>query len=191
MKAHSPRDDHAETLEQVKQRLFSLWLAWGLLPLGLALVLVLVMNRLHPVAQSSVPEQLALGFKTVMAVGGALFLLGFWLDGRWTEANRLAHHIWKAAGGDGDKPSPAALKENAHLAMDSLMLSVQLLTGIGVLIGLCAVLGAAAGLDLHYTAQIFLLALAFQIFIFSRHPYYHDLMRAALRGELLAEEPAK
>ena len=39
-------------------------------------------------------------------------------------------------------------------------------------------------------SAVLLLALAFQLFIFSRHPYYLDLMQAALKGEL-APEPEK
>ena len=166
-------------------------LGWGLVPLGVALVLMGVLSVVNPAKDVTLPEQLALGFKGVMAAGAALFLIGFWLDGRWTEAQRLAKLVFRAAGGNGFKPTKAQLAEQADQVMDSLMLSTKALTVIGLLIGLAAVLGAAAGLKFGYSVQLLLLALAFQMFIYSRHPYYREVMLAALLGELVVEEKEK
>lgn len=183
-----PDHPHYETIQQVNRQLRHMWVHWGLLPLGGAFVLMIVMSHLRPAEQVTQPEQLALGFKGVMAAGAALFLIGFWLDGRWTETQRLARMVYRAAGGDRFKPSKLQLAQQADLIMDSLMLSTKALTVIGLLIGLAAVLGAAAGLKLGFSLQILLLALAFQLFIYSRHPYYREVMLAALQGELVVEE---
>jgi hypothetical protein len=183
-----PDHPHYETMQAVNRQLREMWVRWGLVPLGGALILMLAMSHLRGAAGASPPEQLALGFKAVMAVGGALFLLGFWLDGRWTEAQRVAHMIFLAAGGAEFKPAKRQLAEHAGLAMHSLMLSTKALTLIGLLIGLAAVLAALAGLQLDFSIQILFLALAFQLFIYSRHPYYRELMEAALHGELVMEE---
>lgn len=185
------QDPHAQTVEEVNQRLRTMWISWGLIPLGIAFVLMVIMSLIKPASGTTQPEQLALGFKGVMAAGGALFLLGFWLDGRWTEAGRLARTIYTAAGGNGFRPSRRQLAEHAHLAMESLLLSTKALTVIGLLIGLAAVLAATAGLKLSFSLQILLLAVAFQLFIFSRHPYYRELMATALQGELVVEEDEK
>ena len=182
-----PDHPHYETIQQVNRQLRHMWVNWGLLPLGLALALMAVMSVLRPVHGAAEPEQLALGFKGVMAAGAALFLIGFWLDGRWTEAQRLARMVYLAAGGNGLKPSKAQLALQADRIMDSLMLSTKALT----IIGLAAVLGAAAGLRFGYSIQILLLAVAFQLFIYSRHPYYREVMLAALQGELVVEEKEK
>ncbi len=184
------RPDHPyyETIQQVNRQLRHMWVNWGLVPLGLAFILMALVSVLRPVKGAAEPEQLALGFKGVMAAGAALFLMGFWLDGRWTEAQRLARMVYQAAGGNGFRPSKAHLALQADRIMDSLMLSTKALTVIGLLIGLAAVLGAAAGLRFGYSIQILLLALAFQLFIYSRHPYYREVMLAALNGELVAEE---
>jgi hypothetical protein len=171
-----------------------MWVAWGLVPLGVAFLLMVVMSLLHPAQGGAQPEQLALGFKGVMAAGAALFLIGFWLDGRWTEAQRLARLVSShaklahAPASTSFKPSKAQLAEQADLIMDSLMLSTKALTVVGLLIGLAAVLGAVAGLKLDYSLQILLLGLAFQLFIYSRHPYYREVMLAALQGDLAVEE---
>jgi hypothetical protein len=183
-----PDHPHYETIQQVNRQLRHMWVAWGLVPLGIAFLLMVVMSVLRPGQEVTQPEQLALGFKGVMAAGAALFLIGFWLDGRWTEAQRLARMVYQAAGGSRFKPSRLQLAEQADLIMASLMLSTKALTVIGLLIGLAAVLGAAAGLKLDYSIQILLLALAFQLFIYSRHPYYREIMLAALQGELVVEE---
>lgn len=182
---------HAKTIQEVNQRLRAMWIHWGLIPLGIAFILMVIMSLIKPASGTTQPEQLALGFKGVMAAGGALFLLGFWLDGRWTEAGRLARMIYAAAGGNSFRPSRRQLAEQAHLAMESLLLSTKGLTVIGLLIGLAAVLAATAGLKPSFSLQILLLAVAFQLFIFSRHPYYREVMAAALRGELVAEEEEK
>ena len=182
---------HYETMQAVNRRLREMWIYWGLVPLGAALAVLVVLAALGRSDGVSPPEQLALGFKAVMAIGGALFLAGFWLDGRWTEAQHVAKMILTAASVETARPSKAQLAEGADLAMESLMLSTKALTVIGLLIGLAAVLAALAGLQLGFTIQILFLALAFQLFIYSRHPYYRELMEAALRGELVVEEPEK
>jgi hypothetical protein len=123
-----------------------------------------------------------------MAAGAALFLIGFWLDGRWTEAQRLARLVSRAASVEGKRPSKAQLSEQAYVVMYSLMLSTKALTVVGLLIGLAAVLAAVAGLSFNYSLQLLLLALAFQLFIYSRHPYYREVMLAALQGDLVVEE---
>jgi hypothetical protein len=183
-----PDHPHYETMQAVNRRLVEMWVRWGLIPLGGALVVMVGLSLVRGTSGASPPEQLALGFKAVMAIGGALFLLGFWLDGRWTEAQRVAHMIWVAAGGGEFNPGKRQLAERADLAMQSLMLSTKALTLIGLLIGLAAVLAALAGLQLGFSIQILALALAFQLFIYSRHPYYRELMEAALHGELVMEE---
>jgi hypothetical protein len=186
-----PDHPHYETMQAVNRQLRDMWIRWGLVPLGGALIVLVALSLLHGSSSASPPEQLALGFKAVMAIGGALFLLGFWLDGRWTEAQRVARMIYLAAGGAEFKPAKRQLAEHAGLAMNSLMLSTKALTLIGLLIGLAAVLAALAGLQLDFTIQILFLALAFQLFIYSRHPYYRELMEAALHGELVMEEKAE
>ena len=186
-----PYEAPPRNTEEVGLHLRRLWLLGGLLPLGVAVALTLGLSFLRGHAQpTSEPEQLALGFKGVMAAGGALFLLGFWLDGRWTEPRRILRLIAHEAGG-ASPPARATIREHAHLAVESLLLSVKALTVIGLLIGLAAVLAALAGLKPSYSLQILLLTLAFQVFIFSRHPYYLELVEAALHGELLPEEPAR
>jgi hypothetical protein len=187
------RPDHPqyETIQAVNRQLRHMLVAWGLVPLGVAFVLMVVMSLLRPAHGAAGPEQLALGFKGVMAAGAALFLIGFWLDGRWTEAQRLARLVFEAAGGSRFKPTKTQLAMQADRVMDSLMLSTKALTVIGLLIGLAAVLGAAAGLRFEYSLQLLLLAFAFQLFIYSRHPYYREVMLTALQGELLVEEKEK
>jgi hypothetical protein len=187
-----PDHPHYETIQQVNRQLRHMWVVWGLVPLGVAFALMVILSIVHPAKEAALPEQLALGFKGVMAAGAALFLIGFWLDGRWTEAQRLARLVYQqAAGGGSRKPSKAQLAEQAYLIMNSLALSTKALTVIGLLIGLAAVLGAAAGLKFDYSAQLLLLALAFQLFIYSRHPYYREVMLAALQGDLVVEEKEK
>lgn len=179
---------HYETMQAVNRRLREMWIYWGLVPLGAALAVLLLLAAMKHAGGASPPEQLALGFKAVMAIGGALFLIGFWLDGRWTEAQHVAKLILAAASQETPRPSKAQLADRADLAMQSLLLSTKALTVIGLLIGLAAVLAALAGLQLGFTIQILALALAFQLFIYSRHPYYRELMEAAMRGELVVEE---
>ena len=183
-----PDHPHYETIQEVNRQLRHMWVSWGLAPLALAFALMVIMSVVRPANGVTLPEQLALGFKGVMAAGAALFLIGFWLDGRWTEAQRLARMVYKEAGGNSARPPKAHLALQADRVMDSLLFSTKALTVIGLLIGLAAVLGATAGLKFGYSMQILLLALAFQLFIYSRHPYYREVMLAALQGELVVEE---
>ncbi len=116
-----PDHPHYETIQQVNRQLRHMWVHWGLFPLGVAFVLMVIMSLLRPAEQVTQPEQLALGFKGVMAAGAALFLIGFWLDGRWTEAQRLARMVYQAAGGDRFKPSKSQLaQQELALSLDKV-----------------------------------------------------------------------
>jgi len=130
-------------------------------------------------------------------VGAAVFLAGFYLDGHWTDADRVARHIFRAAGGD-ESRSPlswaqsgahrSALQSNAEIALRSIRASADSITLMGIAIGLTAIVSVLMGLPAMHAIQILLLGLCYQLFVLSRHPYYVELAEAALGGELLPKE---
>lgn len=177
-------------LNQMRRRLRHTWLMWGLAPLGIFVLLMLGMSAVHADAAQSAngPQiQIERKFKAALAVSALLFFIGFSLDGRWTDAQRLGQRVYRAAGGNGMRPTRSARAAQADLAFSSIESSVNALTAIGLIMGLIAVL-ATVGLQLTYGLQLLVLAIIYQLFVFSRHPYYNEVLQAAVRGELPTPE---
>ncbi len=177
-------------LERLRRRLRHTWLVWGVAPLGIFMLLMLGMSAVEahqtqPAEASQI--QIERKFKAALALSALLFFVGFSLDGRWTDAERLGQRIYKAAGGDGMRPIRTQLAARADLAFKCIDSSVNALTAIGLVMGLIAVLTTLA-LQLTYGLQLLVLAIIYQVFIFSRHPYYDEVLQAAVRGELPTPE---
>ena len=178
-------------IDEVTRRMSSDWLTWGLWPtLGCAL-LVLAITRGHGPGHAINEELLLRSFQAVLAVSALLFLIAFWLDGHWTNAEKLATRIWLAAGGARFDPIPTQLAAQDALAFQSILTSVKTLTLTGCVIGIAAVIGAVAGLGFPHAAQLLVMAAAYQIFVMSRHPWYAELLQLAADGELKPSDEAQ
>ncbi len=165
------------------------WVVWGLFPLGIMFVLMLALASPEASANTSTTDQqeslrTERRAQAFMAVSALLFFVGFSLDGRWTDAERLGRRILRAAGGDDFKPTRSQLAAQADLACAVVNRSVNLLTVTGLVMGVLAVVGVAAILPLVSGLHLLALAAIFQLFIVSRHPYYSELVEAAISGEL-------
>jgi hypothetical protein len=175
-------------VEEFRQSAQRTWLMWGLLPLGAACMLLLLVSEAFA-ATSNVDEHiLERGFQAVLAVSACLFLVGFWLDGRWTNSERLAKRVWQAAGGDSFAPSRSQLAAQADIVFRTVSSSSKTLTIIGAAIAVSAVISVWAGLGLGGGIQILIVGLSYQLFLVSRRPYYEELLSAAARGELVVAE---
>lgn len=173
----------------MRRRLGHTWLTWGLIPLGLIFVLMLVVSALEAspdVHSQSQQQELDTDrrAKAVLAISALLFFVGFSLDGRSTDAERLGRRIHQAAGGGQFRPSRAQLAAQADIAFAAINRTAIILTVIGLIIGLLAVLAIAAHLPLVSGLHLLALAGIYQVFLFSRHPYYSEVTEAAIRGEL-------
>ena len=174
---------------QLQQRLSNTWLFWGMFPLGVVIVLMLALAGPAVSANTSgVTQQEHIVIKhraeAVLAVSALLFFVGFSLDGRWTDDERIGRHILRAAGGDQFRPTRDQLASHAEQAFRAVSRSVTMLTGIGLAMALLVVAAVVIDLPLLNAGQLLVLAAIFQVFAFSRHPYYSDLTYAAISGEL-------
>lgn len=189
-------DDH---LDQFAASLRNTWLKWGVGPLAVGAVLLLVATAAAASPDRMSERALEIRFQVVLAIGAGLFLIGFSLDSHWTNAQKLARRIARAAGlpdlkavEELKKRSTRKLNESlaaqSQVAADSILASTLALTIIGGAIVATAVLAAAAGLGFAYSAMLWLLAAEYQLFVLSRHPYYKELLQAAEAGDLVATD---
>ena len=160
------------------------WLLWGVGLLAICALLVLATSASHASEAQTSQRQAERKFEAALAVSALLFFVGFSMDGRWTDAERLGKRIYKATGDQSFSPSPSQLAAGAELAFASIHRSVSILTAIGLLMGLIALVAVASGLALAYGLQLLVLAATYQLFVFSRHPYYDEVLEAALDGKL-------
>ncbi len=174
---------------QLQQRLSNTWLFWGLFPLGVVIVLMLALAG--PAASASTAgatqqEHIVIKHRAeaVMAVSALLFFVGFSLDDRWTDDERIGRRILRAAGGDQFRPTRDQLASHAEQAFRAVNRSVTMLAGIGLAMAVLVVAAVVIGLPLLNAGQLLVLAAIFQVFAFSRHSYYSDLIYAAISGEL-------
>lgn len=165
---------------------------------GMVLLLLATAAAASPDRMSE--RALEIRFQVVLAIGAGLFLIGFSLDSHWTNAQKLARRIARAAGlpdlkavEELKKRSTRKLTESlasqSQVAADSILASTLALTIIGGAIAATAVLAAAAGLGFAYAVMLWLLAAEYQLFVLSRHPYYKELLQAAEAGDLVAMDP--
>jgi hypothetical protein len=196
-KVSETNDDH---LTRFKSRLRGNWLKWGLLPLAASVVLTLLASAAAASPDRMSERALEVRFQVVLAVGAGLFLIAFSLDSHWTNAQKLARRIARAAGltdfasiEDLRRRSGRKLAETlaaqSQVASESILSSTLALTIIGGAVACTAILCAAAGLGIGYAAMLLLLAAEYQAFVLSRHPYYRELLEAAEAGELVAVDP--
>jgi hypothetical protein len=189
-----------DELGSLREHLLHRWVTWGIAPLVACAVITLLLASFAPVGPIEGKQAIRLAFEIVLGVGAAVFLAGFYIDGHWTDADRVARKIYAAAGGD-ERRTPAswaqsaahrsALQSNAAIALASIRASADAITLMGAAIDLTAVVSVLMGLPTVHALQMLVLALCYQLFVFSRHPYYLELAEAALRGELLPREDAK
>ena len=181
-------DEEKRKLSRMRSRLRRVWLMGGLGPLAVVLLLMIGISGVAAEQEAGSVEvsliTIERKFTAVLAVSALLFFVGFSLDGRWTDVERLGDRTYKAAGGNGFTPTRSQLSARAHLAFSSIDSSVTALTIIGVVMGLVALLAVLSGLAITYGLQLLVLAAVYQLFIFSRHPYYDEVLEAAIHGEL-------
>lgn len=189
-----------DEIEQLREHLLHRWVTWGLTPLVACAVIVLLLANFAPIGPVEGKQAIRLAFEIVLGVGAAVFLAGFYIDGHWTDADRVARKIYAAAGGDEERtPSSwaqsaahrSALQDSAEIALASIRASADSITLMGAAIGLTAVVSVLMGLPTIHAIQMLILTLCYQLFVFSRHPYYIELAEAAVRGELLPREDTK
>lgn len=181
-----------EHVTNVSHRLLDTWLKWGLLPLGGAVVLAFFAGAVSMNGLAFSERQAELAFQALLAISAALFLAGFGLDSKWTNSQKLARRIHFAAENDG-KHATDAFTRAAYkgIVSDSIMSSSVALAIIGWGIALTGVLAAGAGLGVASALLLLVLALEYQLFVFSRHPYYSAILTTAENGELVVESEDK
>ncbi len=194
MMAQAPQTE----LEELHQHLIIRWALWGLLPLALCTIGMLVASATSSPGHIEGKQATRLAFEIILGISAAFFLGAFYIDGHWTGAERIARRIYRAAGGDEERePSVwakraenrAQLRAHGEIAIRTIKASADAITLMGSAIGIVAIVTVLMGLALSYGVQIILLALFYQLFIYSRHPYYERVADAASRGELLPPDP--
>lgn len=180
--------DADQRVLDVRRQIQRAWFMGGIVPLAVSAMLMLAVSAVWASPTSADEHTVERGFQAVLAVCAGLFLIGFWLDGRWTDSARIASRIRHAAGGDEFTPSRSQLAAQADVALKTVTSSVNALTAIGAAIAAAAVISVWAGLGVGDGVQLILLGLCYQLFVISRHPYYEELVTAAVQGELVTPE---
>ena len=183
-----------EPIKGLRQHLLRRWINWGVVPLVICAVITLLLAMWSPSGPIEGKQQTRLAFEIVFGIAAAVFLAGFYIDGHWTSAERVAKKIYLAAGGE-DARHPkswaqsgahrSALRSSAAIALSSIRASADAITLMGIAIGLVAIVSVLMGLPTDHAIQILLVGVCYQGFIYSRHPYYIRLAEAAIGGELL------
>ncbi len=174
-------------LRITRHGLWRRWLAWGLLPLAVCLVLTLAVDAVEAADFSMKPRQLELNFQAIFAISAMLFLIAFTIDGHWTNQQRLARRIARLVERDGRRVKSDTLADYAPVVFNSVAGSSRALSVVGVAIAFSAVVAAAVGLGIYYALLILALAAEYQLFVLSRHPHYMEIMEAAAAGRLVLE----
>jgi len=168
------------------------WLIWSCLPLVVVLVGLAATTAVYasqPVLSQKRAED---SFYALLAISALVFLFAFTVDGHWTNPKRIAERIRRRleeepAGGPGTTEAETRAELRASIASRAILGSSPALGFMGHAIGLTAVLCIIGGAGAVYAYLLLVVAVSYQLYLFSRHPYYEQVVEAAYTGELEAE----
>jgi len=166
--------------ERVRIDLRRTWLIWSVLPLAVFLLALLAGTAVYasqPVLSQKRAED---SFYAFLAISALVFLIAFTADGYWTNPKRVTKVI-------------ARLGEGApgEVASRIVVTSASALGVMGQVMGLVPVLCLAGGAGVVHAYLLLSLAISYHLFLFSRHPYYEQVVQAAEHGELTTGAEAK
>lgn len=177
--------------EEAKRRIRNQWLLCGVVPVLAFFIMSAAAARFaHHATLSEVKAEDR--FQGFLAIAAGLFLTAFWADGYLTNPERLLRRVVNPDEDVSDKtkqrkyrldPGQRAIIRERVVRLASWMVHV------GIAIGLVAV---AASWHLpngnpYYGLQVVAVATIYQLFVFSRHRFYFDL----IDGKGLVVQPRK
>ncbi|MBM3472398.1 MAG: hypothetical protein FJX75_03895 [Armatimonadetes bacterium] len=187
-----------ETTRKLRVELRRTWLIWSCVPLiavliGLAATTALAASQ--PVLSQKRAED---SFYAFLAISALVFLFAFSVDGHWTNPKQVAEHIRKRLAGTQPDPGAAAqaapqgpAEMRAAVAADIILGSSSSLGLMGHAIGVIAILCLISGAGPVHAYLLLAVAVSYQLYLFSRHPYYEQVAQAAYADELEPEEDDK
>jgi len=106
--------DETEPIEGLREHLLRRWVNWGVVPLLICAVITLLLAMWSPDGPIEGKQQTRLAFEIVFGIAAAVFLAGFYIDGHWTSAERVAKKIYEAAGGENARHPKSWAQSGAH-----------------------------------------------------------------------------
>ena len=144
------------------------------------------------------PKRAEDSFYAFLAISAIVFLIAFSIDGHWTSPRRIAQRIHNRIGSSengerrSDRAAPEALAAfRAAVAADIVLSSSISLGFMGQVIGIIAILCIISGAGPVYAYLLLAVAVSYQLYLFSRHPYYEQVVEAAYNGELELSDDKK
>ena len=185
-----------DTTRKLRVQLRRTWLMWSCVPLVVVLIGLAATTAAYasqPVLSQKRAED---SFYALLAISAIVFLFAFSIDGHWTNPKRIAARIRRRLGEA--EPSPtdpaaqtAASEARAGVAADIVLGSSSSLGLMGHVIGLMAILCIVGHAGPMHAYLLLAVAVSYQLYLFSRHPYYEQVTEAAYAGELAQDDEQK
>jgi len=183
-----------ETTRKLRVDLRRTWLIWSCVPLVAVLIGLVATTAVYasqPVLSQKRAED---SFYLFLAISALVFLFAFSVDGHWTNPRRVADRVRRRLTGGPDQSAPAqtppggAAEARAAVASDIILGSSSSLGLMGHAIGAIAILCLVSGAGPVHAYLLLAVAVSYQLYLFSRHPYYEQIAQAAYADELEPEE---
>ena len=168
--------ESTDVVARVRVDLRRTWLIWSVLPLAVFLLALLAGTAVYASAPVLSQKRAEDSFYAFLAISALVFLFAFSLDGYWTNPKRVARAI--ARHGDG---APAG-----DITARVVVGSASALGVMGQVMGLVPILCLSGGAGVTHAYLLLTMAISYHLFLFSRHPYYEQVVEAAASGELTA-----
>jgi hypothetical protein len=150
------------------------WLIWSVLPLAVFLLALLACTAVWASAPVLSPKRAEDSFYMFLAISAIVFLIAFALDGYWTNPRRVSALVARRGEGQG----------RGERASRVVVTSASALGAMGLVMGLAPILCLAGGAGKDNAYLLLSVAISYHLFLFSRHPYYEQVVEAAESGEL-------
>ena len=184
-----------DTTRRLRVELRRTWLIWSCVPLVAVLTGLVATTAVYasqPVLSQKRAED---SFYALLAISALVFLFAFSVDGHWTNPRHVAERIRKRLAGIEADPGAAAqaapqgaAEFRAGVAAGIILGSSSSLGLMGHAIGVIAILCIISGAGPVNAYLLLAVAVSYQLYLFSRHPYYEQIAQAAYADELEPEE---
>ena len=173
-----------EQIEAFRRRLRRKWLRWGLLPVFVLALLGIAASAVFAAPDSASGRAAELRLQFAMALAAAAFLAGFWTEGYLTSADKILERLAREKGKDLAELTREDVLQSLPIVKNMLERAHWNAIVFGWMVGAAVIVGAVAGMPWQHCLVVVLIAVLYELYLFSRHWHAVEILASAASGDL-------
>ena len=173
-----------EAVLDFRLRLRRKWLRWGLLPVLALALLGVGASAVFAAPDEPMGRAAELRLQFAMALAAAAFLAGFWTEGYLTSVDKILAKVARAKGKKFRELTREDIQSAAGMVEEILERAHWDAIILGWMVGAAVIVGALAGMPWKHCLVVVLVAVLYELYLFSRHWHASEVMASTLSGDL-------